>query len=315
MFPTFPNFSPLKLDDRERHNKYVTDYEPYSDILFTTLHIWWNLDNKLSVSILNNNLIIYYHLPFDKENSGYSIVGENDIDGSINTIFNYFKEHHMPIKLVHVPEFVIAKIHHKDSYKIVEEADYAEYILSAKELYELKGKKYASLRYKINRFHKETEGKKVEVKSIDLSNVKKIEEVLGFIRKIEKKYPPKNDHLLTEHEAIKKSLAHYQQLGLQNMALYVDDELCGIAIFDKVEGHDYYIGHHMKVDYDLPYASEYLHNQTARKALEEEITYINIEMDLGIENLRNHKMKLKPVKFFKKFQIYPEGNSFKATSD
>src|SRR5438045_2470988 len=124
MLPTFPEFIALSLDGKEEYDKLISDYPPYSDISFATLHIWWNLDGKLRLSVLNGNLVIDYQLSTDAENSGLSLIGKNKLRESIQTIFDFLKENGQPTKLVHVPEFVIDEVGNRDGLELTEELDY-----------------------------------------------------------------------------------------------------------------------------------------------------------------------------------------------
>ena len=86
MLPDFPHFVPLTLEDKDAYNRLVEEYPPFSNIPFTSLHIWWNLEGKLAMSSLNNNLVIYYHVSYDAKNTGYSLIGRQDLDSSIDTV-------------------------------------------------------------------------------------------------------------------------------------------------------------------------------------------------------------------------------------
>ncbi|HSX47246.1 MAG TPA: hypothetical protein VLF63_00585, partial [Patescibacteria group bacterium] len=89
MFPTFPDFIPLNIELKDPYNSLVKSLPPYSDISFATLQTWWNLNEKLTVSLLNQNLIINYNQPFKSVGSGLSLIGTNNVDNSIETIFQY----------------------------------------------------------------------------------------------------------------------------------------------------------------------------------------------------------------------------------
>src|SRR5690349_11349481 len=105
MLPDFPDFMPLTLDHKDMYNQLVAEYPPFSDISFTNLHIWWNLDGKLAASHLNSNLVLNYSLPFDSDHSGYGLIGTNKIDESLQAIFDELKKRGLPVRAVNVPEF------------------------------------------------------------------------------------------------------------------------------------------------------------------------------------------------------------------
>jgi len=305
MLSTFPEFGPLLLDHKEDYERLVAEYPPFSDISFATLHIWWNLEGKLELSVLNENLVLHYHLPFDNENSGYCLVGTHDVDASIQTIFDYLKEQKHPQQLVHVPEFVVDHIQHRHNFVIEEELDYNEYILDSQALASLQDPAHGRTRRKVNRFLREVEERKVEFKELDLSQPDVQEELYDAIVSWSHKAPSANDPENTEHHAIKQTLAHATKLGIRHTGLYVDDKLYAIVLYHRPQGKQYYIMHHLKVDYSIPYIFDYMTHHIATKAVEDDVNFLNMEMDLGIDRLRQHKMGLRPVEFFRKFTIKP----------
>ena len=305
MFPTFPQFARLSLDDRESYDEFVAEFPPYSDISFTTLHIWWNLHGKLAVSMLNDNLIIDYLLPFDPKNSGYSIIGKHDIDQSLNTVLSHLKTHHKPARLVHVPEFVVKAIRHPEDFKFEEEVDYNEYILDSNALATLESSLHGRTRKEVNRFFREVEGRVLETKALDLSGQEARDQLFSAIRGWEESHPGKNDPDHTEYQAIQKTLEHAAIFDIQNLGLYIDGELQAIVLYHKTNDQQYYIVHHLKVNYSTPRIFDYMTHQIARKASDDKVPFINAEMDLGVENLRMHKMRLRPIEFFRKYTIRP----------
>ena len=306
MLPKFPTFVPLNLEDKEKYNTIIADHPPYTDFLFATLHIWWNLGDQLSISSTHKNLVINYYQPFDKENTGLCLIGKEKIDESIKDIFEYLKKENKPIRLIHVPEFVIKNIIDKKNLIIKEEKDYAEYILDTEQLSKLEGHKYYDLRYQVKRFMREVDGKPLEIRSLDLSLQNNKEEIKNYISKWEKENPTHNDPGHTEKLALEKSLSNAVDLELENIAVYIDGELYGIVIYHRPLKKEYYVLHHMKVSYNIPFISDYIYHQLAKKAQNEGVSLLNIEMDLGNEKLKRHKLRLSPVTFFKKYTISPK---------
>jgi hypothetical protein len=89
------------------------------------------------------------------------------------------------------------------------------------------------------------------------------------------------------------------------MALYIDKQLHGIIIYHRPLDGEYYVMHHLKANYETPYISDYMHHEMAKRAMVDNVSKLNIEMDLGIENLKKHKMTLRPAHFLKKYRITP----------
>ena len=305
MLPHFPEFTPLKLENKAYYEELISKYPPFSNISFAGLQIWWNLEGHLTVSSIHQNLIINYHLPFDKDNSGLSLIGNESLDHSIDEIFAYLRKEHQAVKLVHIPDFVVAKIKNKDAYIFEEELDYNEYIFDAQALATLEGPRQARTRTQINRFRREVENRKVEIKSLDLSSDTTRRELQEAILAWEEIHPPKNDPDHTEHQALQRTMSHAKLLGIQYLGLYVDGRLHGIVLYNKSQDTKYYTINHLRVDYSIPYIFDYMVHSLAKQGVEEGVDFLNMEMDLGIESLRKHKQWLQPVNFFRQYTVKP----------
>lgn len=303
MHPAFPRFAKLTLDDKDYYLSLIEEFTPFSDISFTTLHVWWNLDDRLFFSILNDNLVLNYSQPFDGQGSGLCLIGEDMIDQSIEEIFNFQLQRSNPLRLVHVPEFVVNKIMNKANLKIEEEADMHEYIMDSELIAKLDNSDLGRIRRKVKRFLREVEDSQLEVKPLDLGEHHNQSMIYQKILDWQKKYPKANDPHSTENKAIKASLTHHRALDIHNLCLFINGELRGIALFHQSHDKKYYIVNHLKVDYQTPFIFDYLTNQIAQMALDHHVPFLNMEMDLGIEGLKNHKMGLRPVDFFKKYTI------------
>jgi hypothetical protein len=306
MTSNFPKFTGIRLEDKDSYDKFISNYPPYSDILFPTLQIWWNIEGELSTSYLNKNLVIHYSQSFDHENAGYCLVGKSSVDKSIETIFSYLRKEHKTIRLVHVPEFVIKEIEHIDDFEIIEELDYNEYIIDCKGMAKLDTPEYGRIRRGVNRFLREVGDKKIEIINLNLSSPSKNKQLLDAINDWGETSHGKNDPLGMEKQAIKRTLKLESHLNIKNFAIYIDGEMHGLVLYHRPMGGSYYVGHHLKVNYKFSYIFDYMIHQLAIKGVNDGISYINCEMDLGIESLRSHKMKLRPVDFFRKYTILPK---------
>ena len=303
MQPLFPNFKKLTLEDKEDYNRLVSRYTPFSDISFTTLHIWWDLDQKLYFSILNDNLVLNYSQPFYLANAGWSLIGDNQVDDSLRVLFDYLGQHQRKQRLVHVPEFVVEKIGDKSHLEITEEADMHEYIVDASALANLEGSDLSRIRRKVGRFLRETEDDALELRPLELDSPANEQLILESVAGWEVKYPKANDLERTENDAIKACLKHHQVLDTQNLCLFINGKLHGIVLFHKSHDDQYCIINHLKVDYTTPFIFDYLTNQVAIRAVKDGVPHLNMEMDLGIEGLRQHKQGLRPVAMLKKYAL------------
>jgi hypothetical protein len=305
MLPTFPDFLPLTLEHKEMYNQLVADYPPFSDISFTNLHIWWNLDGKLAASRLNSNLVLNYSLPFDPEHSGYGLIGRHKIDESLQVIFSFLKDQGRPARAVNVPEFTIERIKHKQAYKIYEEPDFHEYIMGAQQLAELAGRDHGRTRRKVQRFRRESEGHEIRVQPLHMSTPEARQNILKVIKHWHQQYPSQNDPERLEEQALENTLTHAPHLETQSLGVFIDQKLHGLTLFHITPDKNHYIVNHLKVDYQYPYIFDFLTKKLAEHAVKNGVEYLNMEMDLGIEGMRQHKLGLRPVMFYKKFTVEP----------
>jgi hypothetical protein len=186
------------------------------------------------------------------------------------------------------------------------EPDMHEYVMDAKACAELSGGEFGRIRRKVKRFLREAEDYRLEIKPLNLSSSDNRQLILDSVLAWQKRFPNSNDPGRTENQAIEASLRHHEVLGLQNLCVFIDAKLHGVVLFHTSLDGQYLIMNHLKVDYSLPFIFDYLTNQVAIKATEIGAPYLNMEMDLGIEGLRQHKLGLRPVNFFKKYAITPK---------
>jgi hypothetical protein len=305
MYATFPNFSKLTIDDKEEYQNLFKAYPCISDIEFATLMIWWNLSDELSISLINGNVVILYVFPLDQDNSGLCLVGNKNIDESINEIFEYQKRENLKARLVHVPEFTINEIKERNVYNIESERDYDEYIIEASSLEPISNSDH-SMRRKVNKFIKEAGEENISVSQMDLSDKNIQESLIETINEWDKEYSRPNDREGAEKMAIKISINLSQELNIENLCVYVNKKLQGFGLFNITADGNYLIVHHLKVRYEIPRIFDYVTQQIAKFAVDNNVKYVNLEMDLGIEGLRQHKMELHPVDFLRKYKITPK---------
>src|SRR6185436_12585506 len=107
----------------------VHDYPPLSDLTFSTLMNWWNALDSCAVSTLNGNLIMSYWVAGMEKMSGISMMGMEQIDETICSIFDGQRAKGDEPRLVHVSEFVIERMQHPELFRCAPERNHDEYIL------------------------------------------------------------------------------------------------------------------------------------------------------------------------------------------
>lgn len=305
MFANYPNFSNLNQSNRTEFEKLISKYPPISDLSYSTLMIWWNFTNDMSISVMGSNLILLYRFPREDINSGHSFIGTEDIDKSIELIYHNLVLNKELQKLVHVPEFVVKSIKNPNRFNITEEEDYNEYLYRSDELKSLQNPSLSRTRRKVNRFIREAGAQNIKVTSIDLNQQQNQHLLINNFLKWNLSSDNHNDPYGDEVKALNISIVKSDELEVRNLCIYVNDILHGFALYHISHDGQYYIVHHIKVQNELPHVFDYAIHQLAILANKDNIPYINLEMDLGIEGLRRYKNGLRPVGFFKKYTITP----------
>jgi hypothetical protein len=302
-FKVFPEFSRLTMDDKDAYESFVKDYPPLTDISFAGLMIWWNFLDNCAISQLNGNLVLSYWLAGDEKNTGLSLIGKEDIDETVCEIFDHLKTNNEPVRLVHVPEFVVSNMRYPEMFNFTGEQDYDECIFAISGFYPLS---HATKRakQKIQGFLSKTPEDSIEIKSLDLWHETIRRQLIDGSRKWRQK-GNFNDLGKLDNEAFRIAVDNAQELDIENICLFIDGELAGFQLYQIPSDRRYVIGTFTKVDCDIPGAAEYMFYAAAKHYADLGAAYINYEQDLGIPSLRAEKLALGPANFFRKYTIRP----------
>jgi hypothetical protein len=303
-FATFPEFSTLTLEDRERYEELIANYPSIDEISFAVLMTWWSDFGNCMVALLNDNLVICYWRPGDEKNSGLCLVGDKHIDESMATIFDWLRTREEPMHLVHVPEFVISSMKYPEMYTLTSERGYDECIVSIKTLCSL-GKMAQYRRWKVRRFKSEVNDERVVLKSLDLDSDQNQELLLEAMDrwKIKGRLNVINKR---EEEILKMSIRQATDFGYENVCLFVDGELHSFLLYQLPANPNYAIVDFIRLSYEIPHLFEFAVYQYALYLKGLEVRYANIVLDMDVPILRTMKLALGPRNFFRKYTIKPK---------
>lgn len=304
-FKTFPEFSKLKLADKDAYEALIAQYPPISDISFATLMLWWNPLGDLAVSLLNGNLIISYWLPGGEKMSGLSLVGTNKVDESICTVLDHQQERGDQAQLVHVPEFVLSYLEHPEMFRFEGERDLDEYVLALSKFYPL-NHLISYRRLRVRRFLTKVAERRVSVRQVDLTQHVNQRLLLGSVA-CWPKQGTINEQSQLAVDALQMALAESEALGVENICLFIDDTLHAFALYQQPADKRYIIFNQAKMSYGLPYLFDYMVYVFARWFTERGISYVNLDVDYNVPMLRMVKLALGPENFFRKYTIKPTG--------
>jgi len=295
------SFKCLSLDDKELIEKYVdkNKLESY-EYLFSSLYMWRKLNN-VKYALINDALVIekneegkgtFYAQPLRYNNENLvsivdTLIERNNDFTDRDYLFGDVDEN-----------FVESLKKYTDlKFEAIEDVDDSEYVYSTNDLIELKGKKYHGKKNHVNSFEKSYE---YVVKSID--NEKVIKDCLTLLHKWHEEVAVTVDkEMLMEIGAIKDLFSELHFFDLKSIAIYVDDELVGFAVGERVNEKMAVI--HVERG-EIAYKGVYAFLN--KKFLTESFSdteFINRQEDTGNEGLRKAKQTYHPVKMVKKYLV------------
>lgn len=295
------NFKCLSLDDMEVINKYAekSKLESY-EYLFSSLYMWRKLNN-VKYAVIEDALIIekseegkgtFYAQPqgYKKEDlvKIIEILSERNEDYTDREYFFGDVDENFINDLKTCTDYNI---------EIKEDIDDFEYVYSTADLIELKGKKYHGKKNHFNTFVKSYD---YEIKSIN--NDKVVNDCITLLQRWHEEVLETVDkEMCMEIDAIKDLFRELHLFDLQSIAVYVDGELAGFSVGERVDDKTAVI--HVERG-ELQYKGIY--SFINRKFLMEcfsDTEFVNRQEDTGNEGLRKAKESYHPAKMVKKYLI------------
>lgn len=297
MLPEFPDFEPISINSKQRIDKIIGKFPPYSDFNFISMYSW-NVDNKMMVSHLDGNLVVKFK-DYTSDTSFLSFIGESFIDKTIITLLEHAAKNQLSPRLHLIPQHVIDLIKDPSPLLIKEDRDSHDYIVLALKFRELKGKNYAAKRNGINKFTS-LHGHHTEVKKLKIDETV-AKDILNTFHKWHEETAKAEDEVKSELYAVERLVKNAHHFDLSTLGIYIDDVMVAYSIYELQDS--YAIGHFEKALKSHPGLYDFLKHSTAVDLHQQGAQYINYEQDLGIEGLRKSKLLLHPETFLKKYTI------------
>lgn len=295
------SFKSLTLEDKEIIEKYIDKSKLDSyEYLFSSLYMWRKLNN-IKYAVLDDVLIIekneegkgtFYAQFFGYKKDNLTSI----IDELIKRNLEFTDRDYLFGDVG--DEFVDDLKKYTDfSIDIVEDIDDSEYIYNTQDLIELKGKKYHSKKNHVNSFLKTYS---YDIKTINNENVKS--NCMDLLHKWHEEVAVTVDkEMLMEIDAIKDLFRELHFFDLNSIAIYVDGDLAGFAVGEKVNDRMALI--HVErgeIAYKGIYA--FLNKQFLVESFQD-TEFVNRQEDTGNEGLRKAKKSYHPEKMIKKYLV------------
>jgi hypothetical protein len=302
MFKTFPEFSKLTLEDKDEYEGYIKGFPPSSDISFAGLMTWRNTYDQMRVAVLNGNLVVPYWIPGHKEYSGLSLIGTNKVDESLCVMFDYLKAKGEPARLALIPEFVVAHIRYPELFQIKSARSGDEYIFEVVKYYPIKNMSVMR-RTLVGRALRKAKDSKITLQSLDLTVRKNQELLLEANTAWQSKNI--NDFGKLEREALPRCIRNAKEIVMQNVCIYVDEELYGFCLYTISTDGEYATLQAIKATHEKALGFDLILGVLARWFAEIGVRFVNMNSDLGLLRLRAFMLTLGPSNFFRKYTVEP----------
>ncbi|MDQ5885762.1 MAG: uncharacterized protein QG628_159 [Patescibacteria group bacterium] len=304
MIKKFPEFSNLSSISPKLLIDITDEFEPYSDFNFVSLFSW-DTEENTQISLLGRNLILKMD-DYGDNKRFLTFIGDENITNTIDILLNYLKtDSTLQQCLRLIPKVVVDAIADSSLFKITEDIDNNDYVLSTEESIDLPGGKYQNKRKSINRFVRTYEDS-VKIKILELDNKDNHNNIKKLLDKwIQNK--GNNEVIIdSDIDAINKILKYFSFLKgycyLECMAIYIDDILVGFCIYELLD-NGWAISHFGKCDNTFLNLYEYMMISVLRELNSRNYTFLNYEQDLGLPGLRASKSSSIPTKFLYKYTI------------
>ncbi len=298
MIPSFPNFKPIELADKEEiESFYKLQREFLSDLSF--LNLWlWGQDEKNKVAKLNGNLVFLLS-DYETHLFKLSFLGEERVVETANTLLDFALEKKLEEKLYYLSESVVKNLP-AEEFLINRDEDNSDYVLSIKTVSDFKSSGLKSQFRSKNSFLKTYPEAEFLVQSS--SEVDRVDDLLDIFEVWASNKGEKAGNLLNEKQALKYLVDNFFEFDLILSKVLIKGDLVAFSV-DEILSDDFVLSHFAKADFRLKGIYEFLNSQTATFLHKSGAKYWNWEQDLGIEGLRKNKEKYRPVKKNNKFTV------------
>lgn len=296
MIPEFPEFKKIELSDKEDIEKFTSAYPPYSDFNFVSM--WsWDIRGEMRISQLNNNLVVRF-TDYVTGKPFYSFLGNHNTNDTAEKILKLSEKEGLKIELKLVPEDSISELD-KLKFKIEEDRDHFDYVLPTSILKDFNSINSLDQRKKraiksLVRDHSPT------IEILDISNEDHQRKIFEFI----KESMPDDKVIENEFLAISRFIKGYRDPDILLMGAFVNSKLVGFC-FSEILGDKFSNFHFWKADIKnyKPMYSFLLQEKAKLLSNKHNSDFLNIEQDLGIENLRKWKSSFGSQFYLKKYIV------------
>lgn len=287
-------FSPVNLTNKQLIESFTAQFSPYCDFSFTNLYIW-NTDGRKTFFKFHDNTLVIKTYNLISQEPMYSLLGHNIDTHVVDALLNETDT------IEFVPEECISPLLTKNiKYHITEDIDNHDYIIDLVQLKKLEGNGMKSVRQKLTRFKRDFNSCRIE----QLNSSKDYMELMQLFHKWKLTRDQNQTKALDITEcALIKLLEYKEAINLQILGVKSEENVLLGFVVNELTTSDTAIGLFGFADNKIKGIYQALEYATCLALVEKGYKYINLEQDLGIQNLRKAKQELQPYKLLKKYRI------------
>ena len=283
------DFQPIHPEDLEKYNPFLHSGKSRGcEYSFANLYLW----GRQKAAVVEGQMVMFSQ--FDRKTVYPYPAGEGEVKPVLEAIIRDSQERGIPCRITALDSEDIAEMERmfpgQFSYHC--DRDSYDYVYAIDDLADLKGRKYQRKRNHYNRFRDNYPYYTIE--PITQENIPQVRQMLEQWYAQRKQTDPDGDYLM-EQSAIYRALRHYDQLGLEGIALINEDRILAMTIGSRLAPDTFDI-HFEKAVAEADTAYTVINCEFARflRARHPEIQFLNREDDLGIEGLRKAKLSYYP---------------------
>ena len=279
------DFKPVTLGDREFFTRHYQKYpQVHSDNTFTNM-VCWNHFAHYEYAYVRGNLLLSSTI--EEKTTFRPPIGPRDPSVLSDVIRLAISEgDDVPFVLVDNPSKSWITSEYPD-LPLYPDRNYHEYLYRTRDLADLPGKKFLTIRHHLNKFQRNCTP---EIEPITGKNLNDVRDFL--IRWCEWKNCDSEPILTHEKDAVFFAISHFVELGLMGLAIRVRGSIGAMALFEPLNETTAVV-HFEKGLPDCEGIYKSINQETSR-ALLDRFPYINRESDMGVSGLREAKMRYHP---------------------
>jgi len=275
----------------------MSENSPSADYNFGNIYIWDKHYRQL-ISRFGDRMLT--KLRYEGEPAFAFPIGTGDLRAAIEALREFTEYKHYPLIIRGITEKhrEMLEAEYPGCFTYHEDESCADYIYRAERLASYSGKALHSKKNHCNRFMAEHDDWDFVPLTRDMipgcmdmlfvwseDNAQRLEKSIAY-----------------EHDAIVRTFAAYERLGLEGGVLRIGGKIVGFTIGEMCS-RDTFNVHFEKAEIDIQGAYPMVCRELCKMLMAKypELVYINREDDMGIESLRRSKLSYKPEYLLKKY--------------